>query len=164
MDEYYLYTNNEQTGPYTIAQLQHMWRVGQVTGKTLYWQEGFDEWIPLSTLADALESPPPQHMQTVCYGTPPRIRLGSDKRILPALLLCFFVGILGAHRFYAGKILSGFLLLFAGVVFVTTLVTDPSILSVLSGLVYSIWWLIDFISIIVGAFTDQDGVKITQWT
>jgi len=28
----------------------------------------------------------------------------SDKRILPALLLCFLLGVFGAHRFYAGKI------------------------------------------------------------
>ena len=28
----------------------------------------------------------------------------SDKKILPAFLLCFFLGIFGAHRFYVGKI------------------------------------------------------------
>jgi len=69
----------------------------------------------------------------------------TDKRILPAFLLCFFLGVLGAHRFYVGKIGSGIL----------QLVT-------LGGL--GIWTLIDFIMIIVGAFTDKDGNKITQWT
>jgi TM2 domain-containing membrane protein YozV len=69
----------------------------------------------------------------------------SEKKILPAFLLCFFLGIFGAHRFYVGKIGTGIL----------QLVT-------LGGL--GIWALIDFIMIIVGAFTDKQGNKITQWT
>jgi TM2 domain-containing membrane protein YozV len=69
----------------------------------------------------------------------------SEKRILPALLLCFFFGMFGAQRFYVGKIGTGIL----------QLVT-------LGGL--GIWVLIDFIMIIVGAFTDKEGNKITQWT
>ena len=69
----------------------------------------------------------------------------TDKRILPALLLCFFFGVLGVHRFYVGKIGTGIL----------QLVT-------LGGL--GIWVVIDFIMIIVGAFTDKQGKKITQWT
>jgi TM2 domain-containing membrane protein YozV len=69
----------------------------------------------------------------------------SEKRILPAFLLCFFLGCLGAHRFYVGKIGTGIL----------QLVT-------LGGL--GVWALIDFIMIIVGAFTDKGKNKITQWT
>jgi TM2 domain-containing membrane protein YozV len=69
----------------------------------------------------------------------------SEKRILPAFLLCFFLGVLGVHRFYVGKVGTGIL----------QLVT-------LGGL--GIWVLIDFIMIIVGAFTDKEGNKITQWT
>ncbi len=69
----------------------------------------------------------------------------SDKKILPAFLLCFFFGVFGVHRFYVGKVGTGIL----------QLVT-------LGGL--GIWALIDFIMIIVGAFTDKQGNKITQWT
>ena len=69
----------------------------------------------------------------------------TEKRILPAFLLCLFLGIVGAHRFYVGKIGTGILQLFT-----------------LGGL--GIWALIDFIMIIVGAFTDKEGNKITQWT
>jgi len=69
----------------------------------------------------------------------------SEKRILPAFLLCFFLGVFGIHRFYVGKIGTGIL----------QLVT-------LGGL--GIWALIDLIMIIVGAFTDSEGNKITEWT
>jgi len=69
----------------------------------------------------------------------------SDKRIVPALLLCFFFGVFGAHRFYVGKVGTGILMLIT-----------------IGGL--GIWAMIDFILIIVGAFKDSDGNKITEWT
>ena len=69
----------------------------------------------------------------------------TDKRILPAFLLCFFFGIFGFHRFYVGKIGTGILQILT-----------------LGGL--GIWTLIDFVMIIVGAFTDKMGNKITEWT
>ena len=68
----------------------------------------------------------------------------SEKRILPAFLLCFFLGFFGAHRFYVGKI---------GTAIVQILT--------LGGL--GIWALIDFIMIIAGKFTDKEGNKITEW-
>lgn len=69
----------------------------------------------------------------------------TDKRILPAFLLCFFLGFLGAHRFYVGKIGTAIAQIFT-----------------FGGL--GVWWLVDFIMIIVGGFRDKNGVKITQWT
>jgi TM2 domain-containing membrane protein YozV len=69
----------------------------------------------------------------------------SEKRILPAFLLCFTLGVFGVHRFYAGKIGTGLL----------QLVT-------LGGL--GIWMLIDLIMIITGNFRDREGEKITEWT
>jgi hypothetical protein len=71
--------------------------------------------------------------------------LQSEKRVLPAALLCFFLGIFGAHRFYVGKIGTGFL----------QLVT-------IGGL--GIWWLIDMILILTGSFRDSDGRTIDVWT
>ncbi len=69
----------------------------------------------------------------------------SEKRLLPAVLLCMLFGVFGVHRFYAGKVGTGIL----------QLVT-------LGGL--GIWWMVDLIMLIVGAFTDGKGQKITQWT
>ena len=69
----------------------------------------------------------------------------SEKKIMPVFLLCFLFGVFGIHRFYVGKIGTGVLMILT-----------------LGGL--GIWALIDLIVIIVGAFTDKDGNKITQWT
>ncbi len=62
----------------------------------------------------------------------------SEKGFVPALLLCFFLGALGVHRFYVGKIGTGILMLLT-----------------LGGL--GIWNLIDFIMIAVGSFKDKEG-------
>lgn len=69
----------------------------------------------------------------------------SEKRILPVFLLCWFFGLFGIHRFFVGKIGTGFLMLctFGGL---------------------GIWWLIDFIIIVCGNFTDKDGNQINLWT
>ena len=69
----------------------------------------------------------------------------SDKRILPAFLLCFFLGVFGAHRFYAGKIGTAILQLLT-----------------LGGL--GIWALVDMILILTGTFRDGDGQRISEWT
>lgn len=62
----------------------------------------------------------------------------SDKSFVVTALLCFFLGGLGIHRFYVGKIGTG----------VLQLIT-------LGGL--GIWVLIDFVMIILGKFTDANG-------
>ena len=69
----------------------------------------------------------------------------SPKLLLPAVLLCFWFGVFGVHRFFVGKVGTGLLMLFT-----------------FGGL--GIWALIDLIILICGAFTDSDGRKVTQWT
>jgi TM2 domain-containing membrane protein YozV len=69
----------------------------------------------------------------------------SEKRLLPAFLLCAFFGVLGIHRFYVGKIGTGLLQLFT-----------------LGGL--GLWALIDQFILAWGAFTDDKGHRVSRWT
>jgi TM2 domain-containing membrane protein YozV len=66
----------------------------------------------------------------------------SSKSFIAAILLCFFLGSLGIHRFYVGKIGTGILQIIT-----------------LGGL--GVWVLIDFIMIIIGKFQDSEGRRIT---
>jgi len=68
----------------------------------------------------------------------------SEKRKLPAFLLCLFLGIFGLHRFYVGKVATGLLQLFTA-----------------GGL--GLWWLVDLIVILLGGFRDKEGRLITKW-
>lgn len=68
----------------------------------------------------------------------------SSKSRLVALLLCIFLGGLGVHRFYVGKIGTGIVwLLTAGC--------------------FGIGWIIDIILIACGAMRDKDGYRLYYW-
>ena len=68
----------------------------------------------------------------------------SDKSRLAAALLCWFVGVLGVHRFYVGKVGTG----------VAMLLTCGGL---------GVWALIDLIVILLGSFKDQDGRALQNW-
>ena len=65
----------------------------------------------------------------------------SEKGFVPAILLCFFLGMLGVHRFYVGKVGTGILqiLTFGGL---------------------GIWVMVDFIMIVTGNFKDKQGLPV----
>ena len=69
--------------------------------------------------------------------------LTTDNTWLVTLLLCLFVGFLGIHRFYVGKLGTGFLqiITFGGL---------------------GIWVLIDLIMIVMGKFTNKEGNFISR--
>ncbi|MDF2672900.1 MAG: hypothetical protein K0R09_1165 [Clostridiales bacterium] len=68
----------------------------------------------------------------------------SEKSRTAAALLCFFLGGLGIHRFYVGKVGTGILwLLTAGL--------------------FGIGALVDFIIILCGSFKDKYGNVIERW-
>ena len=68
----------------------------------------------------------------------------SARSRLVALLFCAFLGWLGVHRFYVGKIGTGILMMltFGGV---------------------GIWAFIDLISIACGIFRDKDDKRVFRW-
>lgn len=65
----------------------------------------------------------------------------SQKSKGTAAVLCFFFGVLGIHRFYAGKVGTGLVWMFTG------------------GLL-GIGALVDFIMILCGSFKDGNGAVI----
>lgn len=68
-------------------------------------------------------------------------RAYSDKSKWVAFFLCFFLGVLGFHRFYVGKIGTG-------------------ILYLLTGGLLGIGAIVDCISILCGSFKDKFGYRL----
>ncbi len=68
----------------------------------------------------------------------------SPKSRLATTLLAFFLGGIGVHRFYLGKIGTGILMIVT-----------------LGGL--GIWSLIDFIMAVAGVMKDKQGRPIKNW-
>jgi TM2 domain-containing membrane protein YozV len=71
------------------------------------------------------------------------IDVSSEKK-LTLVLLCYFFGCFGVHRFYTGKYFTGTLML----------------LTVGGALV---WMFVDLALIIMGKFTDKEGRPIIDW-
>lgn len=71
------------------------------------------------------------------------IFMSSTKSWIVTLLLCIFLGELGIHRFYAGKVGTGLLYLFTGGLF-------------------GIGWILDIIWIVLKKFTDNNGYFIAD--
>ena len=67
----------------------------------------------------------------------------SNKSKTVALLLCIFLGGLGVHRFYVGKIGTG-------------------IVWMLTGGVFGIGWIVDIIQIALGNFKDKSGALLKK--
>ncbi|MEG0034469.1 MAG: NINE protein [Bacilli bacterium] len=68
----------------------------------------------------------------------------SKKSRLVDLILCWFLGVFGAHKFYEGKIGMGILYIFT------------------LGL-FGIGCIVDFIKIAIGSSKDCDGLVISAW-
>jgi len=50
IQEYFIYQNAEQLGPYTFLQLRTMWAAGQLSADTLFFHEGMSDWAPLRSI------------------------------------------------------------------------------------------------------------------
>lgn len=102
------------------------------------------EQVPESVVTESPVAPPVVQM-------PPKPTIDqfgnpiSPKSRLAAALLAWFLGVIGVHRFYVGKVGTGILMIVT-----------------LGGL--GIWALIDFIVILVGSFKDKEGRVLINWS
>ncbi len=68
----------------------------------------------------------------------------SPKSRLYALILCFFFGWAGIHRYYVNQIGTGIAMMFTA-----------------GG--FGLWWFSDLIVIAVGGFKDKNGLPLKKW-
>ncbi|HPS59109.1 MAG TPA: TM2 domain-containing protein [Spirochaetota bacterium] len=68
---------------------------------------------------------------------------GAGKDWLTTLLLCFFLGFFGLHRFYTGS-------------------TGIGVVQLLSGGGCLVWAFIDFITILTGSYKDGNGQPLVK--
>lgn len=68
----------------------------------------------------------------------------SDRSRGVALALAAALGVLGAHRFYVGKVGTG-------------------ILMFLTGGGAGIWWIVDLVNVASGGFHDRAGRRVFTW-
>ncbi len=73
----------------------------------------------------------------------PYMQQSQPKSWFVTLILAIFLGVLGVHRFYVGKIGTGILMLltFGGC---------------------GIWWLVDLLMIATGSFTDKQKQALVR--
>ena len=82
-------------------------------------------------------------MQANAINSPYLKNAYSDKDFVVTILLCFFIGNFGIHRFYVGK-------------------TGSAILMLITFGGFGIWTVYDMVMIAMGRFTDSDGHYITS--
>ncbi len=68
----------------------------------------------------------------------------SEKKESTAFVLCLFLGLFGAHRFYVGK-------------------TGTAVIQFLTFGGCVVWTLVDLIMIAIGEFTDNEGVLLRRY-
>jgi TM2 domain-containing membrane protein YozV len=137
---------NQNYGPYSLDQVNSMLLAGRVAAEDLAWLEGAPEWQRLDSIPGVSRMPPPP-----AHTEQPLADDESDRQILPAFLLAFFLGVFGVHRFYVGKTGSGIAML------VLTLTIIGSLVSV-------VWATVDWILIVTGSFTDIEGRRLKRWS
>jgi TM2 domain-containing membrane protein YozV/RNA polymerase subunit RPABC4/transcription elongation factor Spt4 len=85
----------------------------------------------------------------------------STKSRLATTLLALFLGVFGAHRFYAGKVGTAIVMLILGLIgFFTVWLFSIGLIFIVA---VSIWAFVDFIFCAAGRFKDDGGLPIEKW-
>ncbi len=85
----------------------------------------------------------------------------SSKSRLVTVLLTFFLGIFGAHRFYIGKMRTAIVMLILSILYLVT-VRSWGIMVIPLAIV-GLWAFIDFIFAVSGIMKDKEGKRIKNW-
>ena len=88
----------------------------------------------------------------------------STKNRMTALMLCWFLGLFGVHRLYAGKIASGFSILSGTIVATSIAVTKNIYAGGIAFIVIGSFVLYDFLNILIKNFKDVNGREISEDT
>lgn len=84
-----------------------------------------------------------------------------QKNWLTTLILCWFLGFLGVHRMYAGKLTTGFYMaygtIFSACVLVLNVYCGAACFTLMAA-----WWLTDFFAISIKKFQDCYGRDIVS--
>lgn len=112
---------------------------------------------PVSSQVQYVNQQTPQVNQQM----PPVNQVGevSDKSKTAAALLSIFLGGLGIHRFYVGKVGSGIAML---LLTIFGAILSLAFVGFFMMIAVGIWDLVDFIMILCGNFTDGRGRKIVN--
>lgn len=107
---FFIYSNDQSKGPYTMSQLRKMWEAGTLTGSDLYCENGSNNWSHLSDLEYDLEAPPAAVAPVRSAYAPQQVPYELRQRQWSpgvAIVLSFFIPGLG--QMYRGKIGRGLL-------------------------------------------------------
>lgn len=116
-------------------------------GAQLAYATGSNQQAPAGQTAQQAYTAPPVYQQPVyqqVVAQPVPVVYVSQKSRLAALLLAFFLGVFGIHRFYAGKVGTG-------------------IFWLLTWGCFGIGYIVDIIVIACGSFRDRYGLYISNW-
>ena len=87
----------------------------------------------------------------------------SSKSRLVTVLLTFFLGIFGTHRFYIGKIRTATVMLILSVFYLATVRIWDHEIMIIPLIVVGLWAFIDFIFVVSGIMKDKEGKLIKNW-
>jgi Flp pilus assembly protein TadB len=106
---FYLFNRCELTGPFTLGQLQSMWRVGSISADAQIAEEGTEGWRAAAELLDTEPAQPQAEPESDLRAGPLMVALGTGVCLVG--VLCFFT----ATPMVAGVLLAiGFLIATVG--------------------------------------------------
>mgnify|MGYP001093493576 CR=1 FL=1 len=103
-EQWFVYKNQEQKGPYTQDELKQRINSGEFRNSDLYWNENMGDWKPGNQIPQLFQSQsPPPSAPSPTY-TQPKKKSGLVKKLVTVIVI---VAILGAGAFGASKLLGG---------------------------------------------------------